>query len=412
MQFYIAVSLKLITILVMVVVILKYKKYGICHPYVIVSVSYMVLIVFGEIFYTYVKGRYYDHYAESLTYIGFISMFLGTFVAKYRVILSSLKNRGVYVFAGAKSNYCIYFVAAIGVMAFLVLVLFSGVPIISDNVNEARIRFFSGKGYLNVFFISLQIVPLAILFDVFARKMYSRIIWCHLFSVVVFFLNIATGFRGIAIKSILLYFLTYLFISNKKLSLAKGAVVLLALLLFLSVVGAFRREGKVGIEGVAREIGITLVARPAIFETIVKKFDVSSRFNGIGYVYDFLKFKPGEQKGKNVELKYMFFKNYKNMPESAGINPSIIGEAYVNFGVSGVFIIPFIVGFIVRRLYMRCYDNFTFFNVVLYVSVVLEVSLALASGLGPRLPMYSLVLFWICLISLFYSKRIVIKGDL
>lgn len=403
-----ATILCILCVAILAFLLVKLPSLKVYDPMVVLLGSYFVLILVGTWVFELIKGRSYDSTASVLVYGGFVSMFCGVLLSRYKLLVVETKSfpHLPSVLAGAKSKILILLLSFIGLLGFFALVLQGGIPILASDVDTARLNFFSGKGYLNSFFMVLPIVAVAFLFDSYSSGSRRRVQYVHLFAILVTALNFLTGFRTAPLKAALLYLLSYLLVTKTRVSLYKLLAMFALLLLFLVLVGAFRR-GSIDIEYLVMETGITVVARPAMLEIILNRFDLANLLHGSGYFADFIKLLPGSQVGQNVELKYQMFPYADNMPALAGVTPSIIGEAYMNFGRVGTLFIPFVVGFSLGRLYKLCIGNpNNFFVVILYVSLLLESVVALVAGIGTLLPTYLVTLFWIIIVSTLYKKRI------
>ena len=114
---------------------------------------------------------------------------------------------------------------------------------------------------------------------------------------------------------------------------------------------------------------------------------------------------PGADTGANVALKYAVFENWRAMPESAGVNPSLPGEAWLAYGSPGIVVELFLVGWLAAALYRRLGSAPGFFAVLAYVFVLTTMMGALSSGLAIRLPMLLQQLVWSGLVALAFLRR-------
>lgn len=403
------VVLEVLTLMILLYVLANLSKYQMYHPMVLMLGAYFVLILAGTMLFDFVKGRSYNEFASVLVYSGFISMFCGIFLSRCRFLWGAPNLGGIYslLLLGARSKSLIIVVAILGLAAFLTLVGLGGIPLLAADVDTARLSFYSGKGYLNFLFMALPIVAVAFLFDALSQNSHRRMAYAHIFALIVVFLIFLTGFRSASIKASFLYLLTYMLIKNVRINYLKMAVLFIVLFSFLILVGAYRRGGGIDMASLTMEAGITIVARPAMLEMILNHFDSANIMHGAGYFADFRKLLPGSQVGQNVDLKYLVFPNADKMPALAGVTPSLIGEAYLNFGKVGVIIVPFVLGFLLGKLQMVCvHKRASFFFVVFYMTLLLESVISLVAGIGTRLPQYMLILFWVVVISILYGRRV------
>jgi len=384
------------------------RTMNIYDPMLVMLGAYLFLIMIGSWLFAIIKNRSFNELASVLVYGGFVSLFCGLFLSKFKLPIGNHESRSYLLpnFMGAKSKRLLFLIVILGFLSFFILILFGGIPMLSANVDEARLRFYAGKGYLNLFFMALPIVAIAFLSDSYASGSRRRIQYSHLFALFVFAMIFLTGYRSTFAKSVLMYFFVLLIISNEKIKISRMIAWAGALFIFIIAVGAFRR-GMVSFDALVMEAGITVVARPAMLEMILNHYESADFLYGSGYFADFIKLLPGSQVGQNVDLKNQVFANAKQMSELAGVTPSLIGEAYMNFGKLGAFIVPFTLGYFIGTIYKLCINNRNnFFIVALYTSLLLEAVISLNAGLGTRLPPYLLLFFWVVVISLLYSKRI------
>ncbi|WP_139691835.1 O-antigen polymerase [Sporolactobacillus terrae] len=98
---------------------------------------------------------------------------------------------------------------------------------------------------------------------------------------------------------------------------------------------------------------------------------------GLTYIEPILTILPGTQYTLDMQLKMALGQNYLG----GGTIPSVLGEAYVNFGLLGCFLVPFITMIILRMLYTSLKMN-NYFKVLMYTYLLSFFSNSLLGGLA------------------------------
>ena len=175
----------------------------------------------------------------------------------------------------------------------------------------------------------------------------------------------------------------------------------------LAGVGAWRRGGTVGAEEALAELGIGALSLPAMVARLEQRLEPGTL--GAGPWSDLLTLLPGEdpsrRHGANVALKYVVFENWRELPESAGVNPSLIGEGYVHFGALGVVLAPFLLALVSALFHQRAARARGFLGQVLYVCWITGMMAAVSAGVGIRSTHFVQQLAWLLVLAPFFLVR-------
>ena len=140
---------------------------------------------------------------------------------------------------------------------------------------------------------------------------------------------------------------------------------------------------------------------------IVSNFEEDDFFHGSRYFADLIKLLPGQQHGANVELKNKVFGANNQMHENAGVTPSIVGEAYMNFGTSGIFYVCFLLGFVLAMFYNMAITRPSFIWVSLYITIIFSFGAnALSAGISVAINHIIWNWLWIFIVYFFYKVKI------
>ncbi len=396
-----------IYLLSIIYIINRVKKGKFYEPAPIILSSYLLLISIGVILFESLRSKDYSNLVLNIVGVGFLSLCAGLWVSQNVNINSISYNKLNYIKIEQLKNKKIFIsILALSLIAVVLLYLrFGGIPMLSGNVSEAKLKFLSGAGYLNVFFIALPLLSFSILYNALINGDVKNVYVSHLLMVLIVVLLLGSGYRAKTLIFLMSYISLLFFLRPKKIPVFLVVSLFAFLIIALGSIGAFRR-GVFDLSGVTAEIAIILTARPAILQLIVANFNESNFFYGARYFYDFAKFLPGSQTGANVDLKYQLFANADKMPDSAGITPSIVGEAYMNFGFSGVFIIMFLVGMILGYSYKLARMKMSYGSIVFYLTLVLGMAGAIQSGIGTKIIHFIFIWFWLFIITYLHKKYI------
>ncbi len=378
----------------------KIRQGIIYHPIVLVGCSYFLLLVVGSIVFPFFKGRTFNLYAYNLIGIGFSSLMGGIIMGD----LSGPKHNEIKPTSSIHNTGLVYALAIIALLASLIMfVKFKGLPIFAGDPNEAKVNFLSGNGVLNLFFKGISILALAVLYERFYSG--KSLVIAHVYCALVMLITLAAGYRSSSLVSLGEYITLYVILTKTKIPVKRIALVGLLAILFLSSWGAFRR-GSNGMEGLVREFDMVINGRPVIIEAIVRNFETDDFFNGSLYYSDFKRFQPGVQVNANVDLKYAIFPTADSMPESAGITPSIVGEAYMNFGQEGVYWVLLVVGLLLGYSYKGFTFKPNFLRSAIFLTFTFGMADAIQTGIGLKLVHLAQFWIWAILLSIIIETEL------
>jgi oligosaccharide repeat unit polymerase len=395
--------------LVSILLIFMRVKRGLFYdPLALLTSSYLFFIVLGALLFQEIKGRTYWFYPTNLIGIGYIFLILGVIVfQKYRLVLSSRVMREVeYEPHQMKNRSILWVFVSICMIATVLLFVSAGqIPLLARDVNAAKLYLVSGRGHIRIFFVGLQVMSLALVYDAAVRMKKRKMIQSHFVGVFIVVVLAAMANRSGMLTFIGEYFGIYYFLSKRTPSLKKLAIVAVLMVIFIGLMGAYRHRYLIK-TSLASQLLQTVVARPKNFETIVSVYNESRRSYGVRYFQSFEKLLPGSQSGPGVELREQLMPNQEHMAELSGISVSIVGESYINFGKYGVPIMMLFIGIVASALYYKMVNRPSFIICVLYFTLIFNMVGAFLSGIGSKMFQLSMLWSWLFLVGFLYEKRI------
>ncbi len=385
----------------------KFKNGLFFDPMFILPSAYFFILVVGSLVFYWVEKRSYSFYASNLIGIGYLSLVVGLFLSS--IYLSKIVNfkaikSATYPYP-LKNKSIINIFIVISIVASLILFVKSGgSPLLAENRNEAKFGLLAGNGYLYIFVIGLQMLSLAVLYDLSAK---NKKLWrSHILAVIVILILFLSGFRSKTMIFGAEYIGLLLFFYSRKLSLTLLIFSIFITTLFLGAMGSFRNRGSLDLLSILNEIGIVVTARPIMVELIIRNFNESQYFWGSRYFADLIKLLPGSQTGANVDLKYEIFPNADKLPDLGGVTPSIVGEAYMNFGPSGILWVMLFIGIFMGLTYSYMKERPSFKACAFYLTLVFGMAGAMQSGIGTKVVHLVLFWFWIFGIGIFCESEV------
>ena len=387
-------------------IIQRVRRGYLYEPMVLVGGSYLFALVVGELLFSFFKDRTYSFLGSNYTGLGFSALLLGAYIThKYDFVFSRADNHS-FKFRPMNNVRLVWWLVIICILATIALFGRSGtIPILSANPAQAKMAFFSGNGMFSIFLKGIPFICIALLYDALVRPGKNKMLRLNLLTAFYIFVTILVGFRSSIVVFAIQYISVYFMFNRRPIPLWLIVFSIVGLLVFVSFIGAFRRGGLTAAD-FTREVGITLVARPVAFELILKYYDESRFSYGARYWEDLKKLLPGAQTGANVDLKFEIFKGFVDMPDTAGITPSIIGEAYINFGHYGIMGICLLCGLLMSYVYTQTRRKPSFFNVSFLTHLSLSLVISVISGIGTILVSFLIGFFWILVLSVLYERKI------
>ena len=373
-------------------------------PDVILMSAYLLLLGIGSVLYAYIRGVQYWGYSTNLFGIGYIALWIGTIVPRVRLIPVRIGRRFEQpdTLRMRTEFLCLILFAGIAVV---LLFMVSGIPILSGNVNEAKLQFFSGKGYLSIFYRGLPIISAAYCYYALTHGSPKLRLQSHVLASIVVFVLLLTGYRGTMLIFCATYISLFSFLAGWR---PRPTILIVAGCLavtFLGFVGAYRRHN-LSVAGAITELGIVVTARPAISDNIMRHFGPSNYYEGSRYFDDLAKLLPGSQTGANVDLKYQLFANAANMPELAGITPGLPAESFMNFGPWWIPLSLFLVGYASNLAFAAMKSAPTVIRSLFYFTLVFNLAGAVQSGIATKVIHFVFIWFWIAVIAIFFRWKL------
>jgi hypothetical protein len=370
-------------------------------PSVGLGATYFVLLCLGAWLFELLRESPLSPYVQNAIGAGHAALWIGLELGAGAATRVRSPARG---FTSRHAAWLVFFLLLVCLGATAALfALFGGVPLFSSDPDEARIAILSGRGELGTFLVGLTVVSLALRYDALVRGSRARRRVAHLVGLAAFLVLLSLGGRARALLFVLGYVGLGRLLVPRRIGLAPLALGVLGVLGLLGVVGAWRRSASVEPDAVVAELGIGTLALPSMLARIERTLSPGELERGL--LGDLATLRPGADTGANVELKYAVFENWRAMPESAGVNPSLPGEAYLSYGSPGIVAELFLAGWLAAALYRRLASAPGFFATLAYVFVLTSLMGALSSGLAIRLPMLLQQLAWSGLVALAFLRR-------
>lgn len=229
------------------------------------------------------------------------------------------------------------------------------IPFLSDNAESVRLTAKAGRGYLLIGGFAFLSVSTVNLVAVNAKKdIFSFTFSAGWALIIAAILLLGVGYRMPAVRLMLNGFIIYSFRRKSKLSRSALLGLIMILVLFLSFAGFYRLSGQV----VQSSSQVTFALNRAVYSLFVRYLQV---FNmtmplfphrepfmfGESYWMSIKTILPGSQ------LHFGFWlRDRIGLALSTGpVDPTILGEFYVNFGWAGIVLGMFTLGFFLRTLY-------------------------------------------------------------
>lgn len=379
----------------------RVRRGALLDPAVGLGAAYLVLLCLGAWLYEGLRANPLSPYVVNAIGAGHAALWLGLELGQGGAPRLQPAARG---FASRHAAWLVLFLLVVCLGATTALfALFGGVPLLSSDPDEARIAILSGRGELGTFLVGLTVVSYALHYDARARGSPARRWSAHVVALVVFLVLLSLGGRSRALLYVFGYLGLGAVLAPRRIGLAPLVLGGLGAIGLLGVVGAWRRSASLAPEAIVAELGIGTLALPSMLARIERTLAPGELERGV--LGDLATLLPGADTGANVELKYAVFENWRNMPESAGVNPSLPGEAYLAHGSPGIVLELFLVGWLAATLHRRLGRAPGLFALLAYVFVLTTLMGALSSGLAIRLPMLVQQLAWSVLVTLAFLRR-------
>ncbi len=362
----------LIAVILLFIFVRKWNYINFVNPYISFFVGYFLFVVFGG-FYDGV-GHLPEIRPDVKLHVicGFVFLLLGGLFSELFFFINGKCTGSSVVCPPSVSSDCLlrkkYFFSIMTLILGWLITLYvysrmSVIPMLSDNVHYYRVSELQGKGYY--YHISRNLIYLSLCYLVTIDYVFRRKVHKFIWVLCIFSLIILLGYaiRADALKAIvfpgLVYFLFKFERPNKKQTLI---CLFLFVLLFLFN-GLLQYIRHLGFNDLVQRISDGQFYDLLVFgwANVGHRFWVQlqnieyiysyigpSVLTGKTYLNDFLILLPGKGSTSGVLLKNLAGVEF----EGGGITPSIIGESYVNFGISYAMFMCFFVSFFLNSFYI------------------------------------------------------------
>jgi oligosaccharide repeat unit polymerase len=356
-----------------------------------------------------VRDEWGTIYAE-VFFIGFIFSIIGLILPFY-----SLKIKSGNIKPVIYSNKVIDSLFKLGCLGYLIFFCWKGVPLLSDNLDIARVEATAGTGFIT--FPSSVFLTLSCwlcFLNKLCNKDKSRRFYLYFISSIL--IMFSTGWRGhlihMAIGVILIYSVFYKIKLNQ--------ILYVILLLFLMGVLAILRSqmsGKDLYSGIIQVsdlsaveyftssmyyIYLRLSEHYFNFQEVIDGFNYYPFLKGGGLIMDL----PGGDKSIDYLIRYNFKEN--DWIGGAGMPPTIFGSMYIEYGKWTVGVLSFFWSFSIVYLY-KMIDFSKPIQLALYISTLIWFLKSILGQLGLSYLVYGTVHLIIIYSTLKISNRITFK---
>ncbi len=278
----------------------------------------------------------------------------------------------------------------------------TGIPLLASNVNLARQQA-AENGYLGMIALSTEIVFMVSFVAVLKYKHNRKLFFFFMIFSLAF--SILTGSRQSFIRMIfpcLVFFHYY----RKKISAKAFVVAFIIIAVFIGSIGFYRRHVLVQSTMEAslteynynpflfwapfavRELKLAPEGLAIILETFPKKISYQK---GKLHISPLLMPLPGEQ-----EQPDMFFKRKLGMEwVGFGLASTMLAPQYADFGIMGIFVGMFFVGFILSHLYFKARVSPSPLQILIYGVVLGQMLIAVRSNYLNFVIIWTLILLTI-----------------
>ena len=193
------------------------------------------------------------------------------------------------------------------------------VPLLSNPTPEARIAYMSGNGSL---LQPLRVAPIVAMVGYFGTRYKLLFIILFLISNILF---LGTGFRGAFAQNILHFWIVNNLINRKEITITRALIFGIGLLLLVSLLGIMRGDGS-QINSFLLKLISGITVSVFILGLVVEHF---TNFQyGATFFYNYSMLLPGESVEYTSWLTTQLPINF-----NGGVTPTLVGDAYINFGV-------------------------------------------------------------------------------
>jgi oligosaccharide repeat unit polymerase len=319
------------------------------NPNKMLLIGILVYLYFGPVFSYIYFGYDVNIRVLFILAIGILFFYFGTYILPVKINNNQVIRKKI---GGRLWHNIIFVTYFIAILITVFYYLLSGtIPILADNAEMSRVAAKAGKGSLVLLSYTLFSVSLNLL-QIYNYNIKKKTNMIFLLLAIILLLGI--GYRGLPVQLILDYYLISLLIRKRSINVFKTFLIGCLLLAIVALLG-FMRANDLTLNAdmirnlfipIAWGLSVNYLNLKLLFEEI---YSNGILFWGKGYLIDMQALLPGYRPNFGVVLK-----DYLNMDfRGEGVTTTIFGEFLVNFGVVGVLLGMFLLGFLLRILYIK-----------------------------------------------------------
>lgn len=362
--------------------ILKLSNNNFLTPILLFFIFFSVFVGISPIAY-YSVEKYLNKSQLVLISISVLIYILAIFIGKTfenkkerKDIINKLEKNSKYI------KYISYFLIMVSFIGYCIFFIKNKALLFGGDLENGRILALTGNGII-IQMMNLSTIGICMLLELALNKKYSlKKVVCFLIAFSLF--TVMRGFRSAIVAPIVICLLMF----NKKNKISNKTIIKAGVILLLgvSILRIFRTLASSSDVDVIASIMTTFRNGSINLEDILQRFGKSIPFQyGYTYLINLKMLLPGPDVDFTLWLKEIMNKNFAG----GGITPTIIGEFYMNFGFTGVYIGTFLIGLFVNKLddfyensnqiFYSSFLTFTIVNVVSGGISNIEVSLLITS---------------------------------
>ncbi|MGF6953417.1 oligosaccharide repeat unit polymerase [Neobacillus sp. B4I6] len=388
------------------------------NPLFLYSLFYCIFFGFGGIIY---KGDYQDNVEIGgiATIIGIIGYMVGYFFSSiFQEKVSydeNIAKRTTMLFRSVQFEKILFFVGMVGYIFYILRI--GNIPVFMNDLEQARVDA-SVKGGANLRILASFLILSATigflnisLYKVHNNKALNSSRLRYILSIIFLLL---LGNRSPVYNILFTSFLIFIMCKYQgKFKLSKlipvSVIGILAVISFVGGIGAYRvvntesfssyPEFKIFLSN-GDYIGLSLYVFTHYlsigFENFMRVLEVVPNILdyklGKSYIEPLLTVLPGTQYTLDMQIKMSLNQGYFG----GGTVPSVMGEAFANFGYFGWFFIPFFSMLLLRIVYFKFTNNHkNMFLILIYAFLLNHFSNSLLSGLASSsiMPFITLIVY-------------------
>lgn len=300
------------------------------------------------------------NYQFYMILLGYICMLVGFNFGKYRKekLEETAEDKEIY------TKYFAYLLISISMICNVYYIISNRTLFLGGNLEDGRIQALSSNGLI-LLLTSLHLPGIGLLYNYCLKNQKSKnIVWILVIINSIFY--IIRGSRSSIINIILLIVLIRNF--YKPVALKNMINLCILFLIGLAVLQVFRTNMSRESTNIVKEFYSILQSGSVNINYIYEEFPESTPFQfGNTFLINLKMLLPGPDMDFTLWLKDTIGISFSG----GGITPTIIGEAYLNFGYFGIILFMFLIGVIGNYLNSRYYVDKQNVVWIVYVTVIM-----------------------------------------